>query len=472
MLIVRELESNILCNTLTSDLSEFVAVYGRRRVGKTFLVRETFDYKFTFQHSGMANTSTRGQLDAFKRSLNDYGNGPFPDLNSWMDAFDELKKLVMASRKKKKVIFIDEISWLDTPKSKFLPALEHFWNNWASARKDIVLVVCASATSWIIKKVLRNRGGLHNRVTRRIPLSPFTLHECEQYVQSRHLQLSRRQISTLYMVMGGVAFYWSLLEKGMSDAQNIDRLFFHSNAPLKNEFYELYDSLFKTPQPYIDIVTALGKYACGLSRQSLLKSVKMDDNGAFSRLLEELEQCGFIRKYTSFGKKKKDALYQLVDNFTLFYFKFMSENAKQDEAFWTHSISSQMQRTWCGLAFERLCLLHIPQIKRRLGIEGVATNCFSWHIPATDEISGAQIDLLIDRNDQIINLCEMKWSQGEYLLTQSEVQKIHNRMGVFLQTTKTRKAIHITMITPYGLQLNQYANEIQSQIVLDDLFEH
>lgn len=471
MLIGRKLEYNILQNAVASDLSEFVAVYGRRRVGKTFLVREAFNYKFTFQHSGMANTSTQGQLDAFKRSLSDYGDDTCPDLNSWMDAFDELKKLIKSSRKKKKVIFIDEISWIDTPKSKFLPALEHFWNNWASARKDIVLIICASATSWIIKKVLRNRGGLHNRVTRRIPLSPFTLHECEQYVQSLRLQLSRRQISTLYMVMGGVAFYWSLLEKGLSDAQNIDKLFFQNNAPLKNEFYELYDSLFKTPQPYIDIVTALGIQACGLTRQNLLKIVKMDDNGAFSRQLEELEQCGFIRKYTSFGKKKKDTLYQLVDNFTLFHFKFMSENANQDEAFWTHSISSQMQRTWCGLAFERLCLLHVPQIKRKLGIEGVATNCFSWHIPSTGETPGAQIDLLIDRNDQIINLCEMKWSQGDYMLDYSEVQKLNNRLSAFLRETKTRKAIHITMITPYGLQQNQYANEIQSQIVLDNLFE-
>lgn len=471
MLIGRELEYDILRNTISSELSEFVAVYGRRRVGKTFLVRETFDYKFTFQHSGMANTSTRGQLDAFKRSLNDYGDENCPDLNSWMDAFDELKKLIKVSRRKKKVVFIDEISWLDTPKSNFLPALEHFWNNWASARKDIVLIICASATSWIIKKVLRNRGGLHNRVTRRIPLSPFTLHECELYVQSRHLQLSRRQISTLYMVMGGVAFYWSLLEKGMSDAQNIDNLFFQDHAPLKNEFYELYDSLFKTPQPYIDIVTTLGTQCRGLTRQNLLRSINVDDNGAFSRQLEELEQCGFIRKYTSFGKKKKDTLYQLIDNFTLFHFKFMSENTNHDVAFWTHSISSQMQRTWCGLAFERLCMLHVPQIKHRLGIEGVATNCFSWYLPATEETSGAQIDLLIDRSDQVINLCEMKWSQGEYVLNHSEIQKLNNRLNAFAQSTKTRKAIHITMITPYGLQQNQYANDISVQLTMDHLFE-
>ena len=225
-MIGRIKEQKALKEAYKSEYSQFVAVYGRRRIGKTFLVRETFEYNFTFQHAGAAKESMKGQLALFKTSLQDYGHKDCPELKTWHEAFNQLKVLIQSSKSKKKKIFLDEAAWMDTPKSNFLSALEHFWNNWASNRKDVLLIICASATSWIINKVFKNRGGLHNRVTVRIPLAPFTLNECEQFSKERGLKLSRYQILNLYMVMGGVALYWTMLDKQFSAVQNIDQLFF------------------------------------------------------------------------------------------------------------------------------------------------------------------------------------------------------------------------------------------------------
>ena len=259
MIIGRKEELREIREAYKSEYSQFIAVYGRRRVGKTFLVREAFDYSFTFQHTGVANLNMKGQLEAFRMSLMEQGHKECPVLKSWLEAFNELKVIVKSSKKKKKVLFIDEISWIDTPKSGFLAALENFWNGWCSARKDVLLIICASATSWIINKVIKNKGGLHNRVNVRISLAPFTLKECEEYVKSRNFRLSRYQILLLYMVMGGPAYYWSLLDKRKSAAQNIDSLFFAENGKLHNEYSSLYESLFKHPEPYIKIVSVLGK---------------------------------------------------------------------------------------------------------------------------------------------------------------------------------------------------------------------
>ena len=312
-MIGRIKEQKALKEAYKSEYSQFVAVYGRRRIGKTFLVRETFEYNFTFQHAGAAKESMKGQLALFKTSLQDYGHKDCPELKTWHEAFNQLKVLIQSSKSKKKKIFLDEAAWMDTPKSNFLSALEHFWNNWASNRKDVLLIICASATSWIINKVFKNRGGLHNRVTVRIPLAPFTLNECEQFSKERGLKLSRYQILNLYMVMGGVALYWTMLDKQFSAVQNIDQLFFNKDAKLKGEFNDLYDSLFKHPDAYKSIVVTLGKHLSGLTRKELLKYTGQADNGVFSDRLEELEECGFIMKMRSFPKDKKE-LMRMIDD--------------------------------------------------------------------------------------------------------------------------------------------------------------
>jgi hypothetical protein len=362
---------------------------------------------------------------------------------------------------------------MDTPRSNFISGLEHFWNSWASARKDIVLIVCGSATSWIVNKIINNHGGLHNRLTNKILLRPFTLAECKAFSQAMGLGFSNYQIAENYMIMGGVPFYWSLLKRDLSMAQNIDALFFSSKEEgLKHEYEQLYASLFNNPEPYMHIVNALATRNKGLSRNEIEHLSPIRSGGDLTRYLNELEWCGFIRKYNCIGKHSKDALYQLIDNFTLFYYQYIKGNRNNDEHFWTNSIDSAVHRAWSGVAFERLCLEHIEQIKKALGISGVLTNVYSWQTEANEElnIEKAQIDLLIDRKDGVINLCEMKFASAEYVMTEQEESKIRRRRGSFIDATKTKKAVHITIVTPYGLKKNSHSAIAQNEVILDDLF--
>ena len=472
-MIGRIKEQKILKEAYNSEYSQFVAVYGRRRIGKTFLVRETFEYSFTFQHAGAAKESLKGQLGLFRTSLQDFGYSDCPELKTWHEAFNQLKVLIQNSKSKKKIIFLDEAAWMDTPKSNFLSALEHFWNSWASNRKDVLLIICASATSWIINKVFKNRGGLHNRVTVRIPLAPFTLKECELYSKERGLKLNRYQILNLYMVMGGVALYWSILDRRLSAVQNIDQLFFNKDAKLNGEFNDLYNSLFKHPEAYKAIVVALGKHLPGLTRQELLKHTGQADNGVFSDRLEELEECGFIMKMRAFPKNKKESIYKLCDNFTIFYFKYIKTNAGIED-FWTKNFKSQSIRSWSGFAFERVCLQHIGQIKKAIGIAAVSTTEHMWRfVPEKGEkgIKGAQIDLLIDRDDNVISVCEMKWASEEFVIQKADNADIKNKVSALERETGTKKAIHVTMVTTYGVKHNMYYDEIQSEVVMDQLFD-
>lgn len=470
MIIGRKEEQQILHSAAQSENSEFVAVYGRRRVGKTYLIRETFGYKFTFQHTGLAKGNTKEQLFSFAISLRDAGYDDCPIPKSWLEAFSLLSTYLKNSTDEKKIVFLDELPWMDTPRSNFISAFEHFWNGWASARKDIVLIICGSATSWIINKVINDHGGLHNRVTKQIALQPFTLKECEMFAQSKGLEMSRYQLAECYMVFGGIPYYWSLLEKGLSLAQNIDKIIFAKNGKLSNEFNQLYASLFKSPEQYIDIVTALGKKKVGMTREEIIAATDKYSNGALSKVLDELEYCGFIRKYNGFDKKSKQAIYQLIDNYTLFYFKFIQQNENNDEHFWSASIDSAMHRAWSGLAFERLCMAHTQQIKAALGIAGVLSNVYSWRKEADEMSDGAQIDLLIDRKDQVINLCEMKYSLSEYAIDAEYEQKLRNKKSAFIDATNTRKAVHLTMVTTFGIKANAHSGIVQNEITLEDLF--
>ena len=470
MIIGRKEEQQILHSAAQSENSEFVAVYGRRRVGKTYLIRETFGYKFTFQHTGLAKGNTKEQLFSFAISLRDAGYDDCPIPKSWLEAFSLLSTYLKNSTDEKKIVFLDELPWMDTPRSNFISAFEHFWNGWASARKDIVLIICGSATSWIINKVINDHGGLHNRVTKQIALQPFTLKECEMFAQSKGLEMSRYQLAECYMVFGGIPYYWSLLEKGLSLAQNIDKIIFAKNGKLSNEFDQLYASLFKSPEQYIDIVTALGKKKVGMTREEIIVAIDKYSNGALSKVLDELEYCGFIRKYNGFDKKSKQAIYQLIDNYTLFYFKFIQQNENNDEHFWSASIDSAMHRAWSGLAFERLCMAHTQQIKAALGIAGVLSNVYSWRKEADETSDGAQIDLLIDRKDQVINLCEMKYSLSEYAIDAEYEQKLRNKKSAFINATNTRKAVHLTMVTTFGIKANAHSGIVQNEITLEDLF--
>lgn len=471
MLIGRKKEIQELQQAYDSDESKFVAIFGRRRIGKTYLVREVFQDNFAFTYSGMAQVSTKEQLKRFYLTLKSFGfkGGAYP--NNWIEAFYMLEQYLEGLPKGKKVVFLDELPWMDGPKSSFIPAFENFWNAWASARKDILLVVCGSATSWMVKKILKNRGGLHNRLNNQIHLQPFNLYECELYAKSINLPMERQEIMEAYMIFGGIPFYWSLLNKSLSLPQNIDSLFFGRTPKLGNEFRELYSSLFKQPEPYLEIITTLAKKKIGMTREEIIANSNLATNGQLTKYLEDLENCGFIRRYQAMGSKTKNALYQLIDNFTLFYFKFMEGKKYTDIHYWSKIQMAPVFYSWSGLAFERICLIHSEQIKKALGISGVITHEYSWSTAANDEHPGAQIDLLIDRSDKTINLCEIKYSDTPYSIDKKYIENLRNKVALFRQLTKTRKGISLTMITNSGLMKNSHAlNNIHSEVTADDLF--
>lgn len=471
MIIGREKQQKRLTDLLESDKSEFVAVYGRRRVGKTYLIRETFKYNFAFQHIGIQDGNKTRQLSEFALSLQKAGATVSKKFKDWFEAFHALESFLETLPEGKKIIFIDELPWMDTPKSGFVSALGYFWNSWATMRKDVLLIICGSATSWIISNIVMNYGGLHNRLTRQIYLQPFNLHECELYVKSRDLVMTRQQILETYMILGGIPYYWTFLQRELSQVQNIDNMFFSENADLKNEFDALYASLFKNPAPYIQIITILCKRKAGMTRNEIIAALGKSAGGTLSTILKELEQCDFIRAYNPIGKATKETVYQLIDNYTLFYFKFINENRKHDPQFWTHSVNKPAYFAWCGLAFERVCLLHLEQIKRALGISGILCNVCSWVYRPKDEYeTGVQIDLIIDRDDNVINLCEIKFSSGKYEIKKQYDEILRRRASVFASKTETRKAVRTIMITTYGLLRNAYANDILNQVVMDDLF--
>ena len=471
MLIGREKEQGVLAEAFQADESRFVAVYGRRRVGKTYLIRESMGSRFTFQHTGYYGGKLMDELFEFCASLREYGLKDFAKPRNWLEAFELLKELIRRSTEKRKVIFLDELSWMDTRGSDFIMALEGFWNGWASARKDILLIVCGSVTSWMLNKIIHNKGGLYNRLSCRIHLQPFSLKECERYIQARNIVMNRHQILECYMIMGGIPFYWSFLEKGFSLPQNIDRIFFAKDAPLEHEFDYLYAALFKKPEPYVRIISALAKKKTGMTREELLEATHLADSGNLSVRLEELESCGFLRKYRQYGNKERNAVYQLVDNFTLFYYKFMEEKPT-DEHYWSNQINTPKINAWCGLAFERVCLEHVSQMKQALGISGVLSEACSWACKENKEndIHGSQIDLMIVRKDQVINLCEMKYSRKKYTITAKTDEEIRNKTSDFLSITGARYAIHPTLVTPYGVAEGSYTGNIQNVITTDDLF--
>jgi len=466
--IGRTKEKKRLRELFESGRPEFVAIYGRRRVGKTFLIRQMFENDFVFDLAGLANSNTEKQLLNFNVTIKQLNGQGFEWAENWLFAFEQLKMLIQKSQKERKVVFIDEIPWLDTPYSGFISALEHFWNGWACSRDDLMLVVCGSATSWIMNKLINNHGGLHNRLTATIHLQPFTLSEVELYLKSQEIEYSRYQIAECYMIMGGIPYYLSKLKRGVSLSQNIDNLFFERDAELKSEFKNLYASLFKDATEYVKVVEALSKKTKGLTRNEILEVTKQQSGGTFSEIMKNLESCGFIRKYSLPTKRKREVLYQLLDFYTLFYFKHLEKFDEQDEHFWTNSVSTPQRSAWAGYAFEMLALLHTKEIKRVLGISGVQTAIFAWR--SEHSKPAAQVDLVIDRKDGIVNLCEIKFSQTQFAIDQEYEENLRNKMAAFKAETKTRKAVHLLMLTTFGLSKNKYFSIAQKEVVLDDLF--
>jgi uncharacterized protein len=453
-----------------SPKAEFVAVYGRRRVGKTFLIKEYFNHQFTFYATGLQKGNTQKQLTSFTIFINQSFNTEYEIFVDWLEAFRILIK-ELKKKKGKKIIFIDELPWLDTKKSDFLTGLDFFWNSWASTQPNLKLFVCGSAASWIINKLIKNKGGLHNRLTSRIKLEPFNLHETELFLRSKNIVLDHYQIVQLYMAFGGIPYYLEHVEKGLSASQIIDQLCFKKLGLLRTEFTYVFSSLFINAQKHEQIIRTIYSLGGTATREAIITKGKFNSGGDVSTKLNELEESGFISANTQYSMKSARKTYCISDFYTLFYLKFIEHTSKKLKSNWLNNIDDPAIKTWAGFTFEQVCMQHTLQIKEALKISGISSNITTWQKKGTTRTKGAQIDLVIDRQDRIINLCEIKFYTSKFTITKAYDLALRNKIAVFKENTKTNKAVFCTMITTYGLTQNEYSKSIiQNEIVMDDLF--
>lgn len=477
-MIGREEEIREMNERYDSGRPEFIAVYGRRRVGKTYLIDEALKDRITFRHSGLSpvdeqnhKNGLKEQLRHFYLSLQLQGLKKSKCPTSWLEAFFMLEKhLQSIDNGSRQVVFLDELPWMDTPRSGFITALEAFWNGWAYHRDNMMLVVCGSATSWMTDKLINNYGGLYGRLTSRMKLSPFTLSECERFFQSKGITLSRYDIAQGYMVVGGIPYYLDYMRKGLSLAQNIDRMFFAEGAKLRDEYDLLFASVFSNPEQMKSIVQLLGTRHSGFKRQEILTKTGLDDGGAVTKLLKALEISDFIKSYIPFGKSKRDLHYKLTDPFCLFYLKFVQGQTEIDPNFWMHNITSQTVSAWRGIAFEELCFSHISQIKKALDILGVSSKQSSFVVKGDGETEGMQIDLIIDRKDNVLNLCEMKFLGDEFEVDNDYEKKLRHRLQWMLDHINRKQSLQMTLVTTFGLKYGYHSGIFQQVVTLDHLF--
>ena len=473
-LIGRIKEQQILNKALLSNEAEMVAVVGRRRVGKTFLVRSVYKHQLKFEITGIQNASKEEQLQNFSNRLNTFAQPTIPiqPPSNWLAAFQMLLNYLETQIQKKKiVVFFDELPWLATRKSGFLKALGFFWNSWAS-QKNIVVVICGSAASWMIQKVVRNKGGLHNRITRRIYLEAFNLTQTQLFLQSKGVKMDHYQILQIFMAMGGIPHYLKELEPGKSAVQNIDDICFSKHGLLRDEFSLLYPALFENADEHIKIIRVLAAKRTGLTRKEIIENGKLPDGGNTSKIVEELLLSGFISVYYTFGKKKREMRYRLTDEYTLFYLKFIEDKRSEGAGTWKRLSQTQVWKSWSGYAFESICLKHIPQIKNALSIGGVYSEASTFSSKGKADLPGFQIDLLIDRNDYVINLCEIKFYNTDYIFTKKYAQELRLKMSLFKALSKTKKQIFLTMITTFPIIPNQYSTGLVDQaLTMNILFE-
>jgi uncharacterized protein len=469
----RKKEQEVLQKALQSNEAEMVSVIGRRRIGKTFLIKTIYQEHIVFELTGVKDSPIEEQLGNFayalkKASKNTLIIKPFSD---WMEAFyvltDYLEKL---PQDRKYVVFFDEVPWFSQYKSDFIRGLSYFWNSWA-VNQNIVVVICGSSASWMIQKIVNDRGGLHNRITRRLFLKPFTLAETETYLKSRNINLNRYHIMQLFMAMGGIPHYLKEIDGGKSAAQNIDDICFTETGILRDEFSNLFTSLFDDSYNHIAVIRALAKTHQGIDRNTLIKTAKVSNGGTLTNVLEELNQSGFIDSYAPFGKKTKDRLYRLTDEYSLFYLQFIENQEFTESGTWLELSQTQEYKIWCGYAFENICLKHISQIKKALGIAGVYSTASSFLKKGTKTEKGTQIDLVLSRNDQIINLFEMKFYNQNFTVSKEYAQNLQSKKWVFEAETKTRKHLFLTLLTIFGITHNEHSLGLVDQVLtVDDLF--
>jgi uncharacterized protein len=475
MIIGRAKEQEVLLDVLDSRESEMVAVIGRRRVGKTFLVRQVYADLVDLEITGIQHASMKEQIQSFTLALKktfewyDFPKTP----KTWLSAFHLLTNCLDSYQKEgKKIIFLDELPWFSTHKSGFITALGWFWNSWATRRNDVILVICGSAASWMIQKIVNDRGGLHNRITKRIFLMPFDLQETEMYLKSRNINLERYHILQLYMTFGGIPHYLKEVKPGKTAAQNIEAICLHPSGLLFREFDRLYPALFEFSENHIAIIRALASVNSGLNRREIMELTGLLDGGGTSRFIEELKMSGFVSVFYPFEERKKELYYRLTDEYSLFYLKFIENMEETGEDAWVKLSETQTYKTWSGYAFENICLKHTAQIKKALGISGVYSQTSNYYKKGTKTESGIQIDLLIDRNDKVINLCELKFYHNPWTLTRKDREAILEKIALFKSLTKTKKQVFFSAISTFGIKQNEYSlGCVDNTFSMDILFE-
>ncbi len=464
-IIGREKQIELLQNALISDKSELIAIYGRRRVGKTFLIRETYAKEIIFEISGIPDGSLNDQLINFyneisKKSKKFLKKEP---LTNWMEAFNMLGEYIDSLKSTKKVVFIDEFPWMYTHKSKFVQMFGHFWNSYCAKRNDLVVVICGSSASFMVNKVINDRKGLHNRISIPIRLLPFNLYETELFLKSKKIHLDRYAYLQLYMAIGGIPHYLEKIQQGDSVPVAIDRLCFQQDEILVNEFNQIFVSLFENSENHTKIVETLATSQRGMVREELIRKSKISSGGTLTKAIQELIESGFISEYQPYTNKVKETLFRLSDEYSLFYQKFIKNNSGTS---WKTLFSSRSYVSWCGFAFETLCLKHTDQILKKLGLSGVDVQSSSWRN------ENAQIDLLLDRSDRSINICEMKFSESEFVIDKSYADNIRNKKAEFIKELTSRKNVFVTFVTTFGVKSNNHSSQVMdNQITIDSLFE-
>ena len=476
-MIGRKKESNELETLYNSGAPELVAVYGRRRIGKTYLVNEVFGNHFTFRHTGLSPAESSGkdamkdQLYHFYLSLQEYGLKKKSRPKDWIEAFHLLKNLLTEKDDgRRQVVFIDELPWLDTPRSGFITGFESFWNGWGSSRHNLMVIVCGSATSWMRDKLINNYGGLYGRVTYEISLAPFTLSETEQFFLDKGIEFSRYDIVQSYMIVGGIPFYLGYFQRHLSLAQNIDILFFNKHAKLSDEYHRLFSSVFTNPEQMMSIVELLATRRLGFQRGEIAKKLRLPNNGALSANLKALAASDFIIRYVPFGYSGKQEHYKLTDPFCLFYHKLLKNAEAWNEGFWEENVSSQKISSWRGYAFENVCFNHIAQIKAALSVAGIYSKESAWSPKGEDGKDGMQLDMLIDRADNVVNLCELKYYSDLFQIDKSYYMTMLHRKHALEKTLPAKKTVRNTLITTFGLKKSKYQDVFTNIITLDDLF--
>jgi len=469
-IIGRDFEIKKMKGFLANEESELVAVLGRRRVGKTFLIKSVYKKEIVFQITGIQDVNRSFQLDNFVSARNHYFRKGkiFGKPNNWITAFGQLKELLGKPKSKKRVLFFDEFPWLANNSNEFLKAFDNFWNGWA-VDQNLIVVICGSAASWMITNIINSKGGLHNRITQQILLQPFTLNEVERYFVAKKMNIPRHSLMQLYMVTGGIPYYLKEVQKGTTPIEAINQMYFGKQATLKNEFDNLFKALFSNYEKHILVIRALASKWMGLTRNEIITKTKLPTGGAVTTILNELETSGFIQSILPFGKQQRETLYRLTDAYTLFYLHFIEQN-KNIKNYWQKKYNTQEVKAWQGYAFENICLIHIDAIKQALGISGILTHESSFYKKKDNNTPGCQIDMLIERGDNAINICEMKFYDGEYTLTEETVKKLQAKRNIFQEISKTKKQLFLTLITTNGLTNSKHNMLIDMHIEANVLF--